>query len=342
MLTFLSACLLFAIFNVDGFRFPKSRRAALQSVYSTFNDNILLISTQEGMSKVTMSEWSIHFESIGNLQGKQRKDESIEYFASKLSEKDDPSSLKEMLEYNGDWNPLLNTFRRTIALRASEPYIRDPARNAQIFAALINLLIENREWKFARDLVDYVGIIPTSYSYIGKTEIHIDLPKIIDYITTRTLQIDIKHTAWVRGGRQGPEPVPVKTQVGEVDEWRPTGVFRPDLGFRICDMILAVVRLALRHVIEYRTIQSSFQQSNLEQSFVLPISIKLSTENDNKLEFLETGVNANYLDLQAAGIPVTEAFLQRCREVILEDISLLSHSFPEQQQLNIDNIYIDI
>ena len=33
----------------------------------------------------------------------------------------------------------------------------------------------------------------------------VSIEEIIDYITTRTLQLDVKHTAWVRGGRQGPE-----------------------------------------------------------------------------------------------------------------------------------------
>lgn len=56
---------------------------------------------------------------------------------------------------------IINIFRRNIALRANR--VLHPARNAQIFSLLINLMIDNNEWRMARDVTSYVGLTSAKY-----------------------------------------------------------------------------------------------------------------------------------------------------------------------------------
>ena len=258
----------------------------------------------------------------------------------------------EMSKFNGDWEVWLNKFRRTIgsylpffffsssspsprclyfisfpislyddiALRASEPYIRDPAANAMVFAALINLMIADSQWKFCRHVVDYVGIIPTTYCFPEEidsttTSIEIDITCIATHIFRKTLALDIDNM-------KGLEYVSAKENVGE---WCPRGVLGKDLGYRATDMLLAILRLALRHALDMRC--------NASSSLPIYISIVHGKYSEEMQLFVH------------AGIDVGEGYLNRCKDAVAEDVrSLLPFSFVNDGnmvEVNRGDIYID-
>ena len=82
-------------------------------------------------------------------------------------------------------------------------------------------------------------------------------------------------------------------------------------------MVIAVIRLALRHAVETRHAQAQAQGQGQGQGQadgqVPPIVIRLSCDGEEAL---------------AAGIPLNRAFLERCAAAMQEDIELLPASFP--------------
>lgn len=154
-------------------------------------------------------------------------------------------TLSEVLWIRSDIELPLNIFRRNIALRANR--VLHPARNAQIFSTLINTMIGEGMWEKAMDVVGYVGLVPTKYvckNSGGDFEINIDT--IANYVCRKMLELDLDRMAWIRQGRLDEEPSTPRSRGESVQEWLYTQVHRSDLGFRVCDMIMAVSRLGLR------------------------------------------------------------------------------------------------
>ena len=158
-----------------------------------------------------------------------------------------------------------------------------------------------------RQVVDYVGIIPSTYC----TEDYvIDVSIIAAHVTRLTLALDIDNM-------KNLEYVGVKENVGE---WCPRGVLRPELGYRACDMVLSILRLALRHAVECRVNS--------------PITLSITST---------TG--ASLPQIVEAGIPLEADFLRRCQEALIADVQcLLPLSFIDKKELHpqlFDNIWID-
>ena len=84
-------------------------------------------------------------------------------------------------------------------------------------------------------------------------------------------------------------------------------------------MVIAVIRLALRHAVETRHAQAQAQGQGQGQADgqVPPIVIRLSCDGEEALALAV-----------AAGIPLNRAFLERCAAAMQEDIELLPASFP--------------
>lgn len=183
-------------------------------------------------------------------------------------------------------------------------------------------MITDGEWSFARSVVDYIGLTPATYCFTqnggqSSSTFKIDVLKLSTYIVRKNLELDLERMAWVRGGRVGEEPSTPKSRGESVQEWLYTQVHRSDLGYRACDMVLAVMRLSLRHAVEMRQKCATDVDSGGSSATtpMPPIVIELSP---------------NGMDLiREAGIPLDPLFLDRCEAALREDIALLPLSFPE-------------
>ena len=208
--------------------------------------------------------------------------------------------LREVLIMEGNFDTILNKFRRNIALRANR--VLHPARNAQIFALLINCMIADGSWVSARDVIAYVGLTPAKYCEMKDTEIIIDFDTISGYIARRMLELDLDRMAWVTMGRDpATEPSTPKSRGESVQEWLYTQVHRSDLGFRTADMVLAVARLALRQAVS--------EAIAAQKTDSRPIQVSVSFQVEKLMS--------------AAGIPLDEAFAARARAALNADMKFL-------------------
>lgn len=274
---------------------------------------------------ITFTEWSILIDDttihLGSDHSKRLIEQLLESRASNpmafmnatAIDKGTSDSLDVLEEYyvlKGDYEYHLNVFRRNIALRANR--VLHPARNAEIFSVLINLMITANEHDFARAAVEYIGLTPATYCKFDSASkaVVVDLYSITEYCTRKILELDIERMAWVkRGCPLGEEPSTPKSRGESVQEWLYTQVHRSDLGFRTCDMILSVLRLAIRHAIDIARGSKGIYEKIVVGIFdVSPLIVE-------------------------AGVPLTSDFLDRIGRALEVDIELLrsreaGSSFP--------------
>lgn len=117
------------------------------------------------------------------------------------------------------------------------------------------------------------------------------------------LELDLDRMAWVRKGRDvSTEPSTARTRGEATQEWLYTQVHRSDLGFRACDMVLAVLRLAVREAVERSCL----------------------TQNDKSNDAIEVKILCNLDSLfDDAGIPLNGGFSVRLEKILREDLSFL-------------------
>jgi hypothetical protein len=134
--------------------------------------------------------------------------------------------LAEFLYLNSSYELPLNIFRRNIALRANR--VLHPARNAQIFSALINTMLTAELWREVRGAVEYIGLTPATYIEVDSISgnVVIDFNRTCTYVCRRMLELDLDRMAWVIEGRDAAsEPSTPKSRGEAVQEWLYTQVF---------------------------------------------------------------------------------------------------------------------
>ena len=224
---------------------------------------------------------------------------------------DSYSAFVEFCNYNLDFEIAAGMFRRNIALRANR--VLHPARNAQIFTALINLMISANLWQPNRDMVGYIGLTVPNYVHLlpsGDSEIL--LFDTINYLCRKMLELDLDRMAWVSNGRVlKDEPSTPRSRGESVQEWLYTQVIRSDLGYRVCDMIMAVVRLALRVAVDHA--------SNSCSTYTSSPTVRVVVDMDKMAAF------------QSAGIPTDEGFFARLRELVVRDREIMQRVKPVNQ-----------
>lgn len=260
---------------------------------------------------VTFSEWTVAFdcmqsftdfkESVGDriaLSGDSNNGAKPIFVDA--GRNDSYSAFAEFCNYNSDFEIAAGMFRRNIALRANR--VLHPARNAQIFTALINLMISAKLWQPNREMVGYIGLTVPNYVHLqpsGDSEIL--LFDTINYLCRKMLELDLDRMAWVSNGRVlEDEPSTPRSRGESVQEWLYTQVIRSDLGYRVCDMTMAVVRLALRVAVDHAA-------SSTSSSPTVRVVINL----DKMTAF------------QSAGIPTDEGFFSRLRELVVQDVEIM-------------------
>ena len=184
---------------------------------------------------------------------------------------DSLSTLRELQSHSNSYELILNIFRRNIALRANR--VLHPARNAQIFSSLINLMISNGAWMNARDVVAYIELPTSTYltteADSERRKCYVDANTTAYYICKSMLELDLDRMAWINLGRRADcEPSTPKSTGDATQEWLYTQVYRSDLGFRVADMLLAVLRLAL--YVSYFDLKSDFN-GNIEVIYAIQI-----------------------------------------------------------------------
>ena len=220
----------------------------------------------------------------------------------------------EVVDLAMDYEVVLNIFRRNIALRANR--VLHPARNAQIFSQLINFMIMHDQWKSVRDIVSYVGLTPRNYCCEQPDgSIDIQLNSTVMFITRRMLELDLERMAWLREGREGAEPSTPKSRGESVQEWLYTQVHRSDLGFRTADMVLAVLRLSLRHALD---ILASPRNATIASG-----TCSIISQPSGPPPLIKVNLTVDSL-IARAGIPLDELFLQRCSSLLRNDMALIS------------------
>jgi hypothetical protein len=177
-------------------------------------------------------------------------------------------------------------------------------------------------WKPLKEMVGYIGLTEKNYvqpsAEVG--EIFINSTMVTEYIARRMLELDIERMAWTLRGRPlNEEPSTPKSRGESVQEWLYTQVHRSDLGYRVCDMTMSVLRLALRvaleHAGEYETNES--KNSTKQEQAVVRILLESNS------------------DLVAAGIPIDEQFMQRVENLLKADISKIMESAPKFPRIEI-------
>ena len=138
---------------------------------------------------ILTSEWYV----LSGLHRDRWKylNESLANHHSAYNKTQSQITLEEITSLAGNYELQLNIFRRNIALRANRVLM--PARNAQIFAQLINVLIAADEFPVARAVVEYVGLTPSTYCQHNKmtSMAIIDLQTILSYVSRKMLEVDI-------------------------------------------------------------------------------------------------------------------------------------------------------
>eukprot|EP01036_Dinobryon_divergens_P028136 gene28136-37034_t len=96
-------------------------------------------------------------------------------------------------------------------------------------------------------MVGYIGLTVPNYVHLQPSgDSEIILFDTINYLCRKMLELDLDRMAWVSNGRVlEDEPSTPRSRGESVQEWLYTQVIRSDLGYRVCDMTMAVVRLAL-------------------------------------------------------------------------------------------------
>lgn len=311
-------------FEVKNFPWRRIFSSNAFSLYSTTSIELMrsdsyLLSLRRH-NNISFSEWSVatnHFDqNTDNISSFVLQSFELGGSNSNSTDKGEQSSwgsFREFCDYNFDYELAASMFRRNIALRANR--VLHPARNAQIFTALINLMISANLLEQLRDMLGYIGLTVPNYVQLlpsGDSEIHV--AETINYISRKMLELDLDRMSWVLRGRPlEDEPSTPKSRGESVQEWLYTQVHRSDLGYRVCDMTMAVIRLAVRIAILHS--QSTFSkrqesEPNLEKS-INRIEIVIATE---KLE-----------PFISSGIPMGHDFLSRLQDLIVHDINVLKN-----------------
>jgi hypothetical protein len=152
------------------------------------------------------------------------------------------------------------------------------------------------------------------------------------------LELDLEQLSWQRSGRKGVEPSTPKSRGESVQEWLYTQVHRHDLGYRTCDMIQAVLRIAIRSAIynydRYnRTLSNSeeftynINSNEHDNNIIITLIPKLSRDTSGTNFNKTVTINLNMLNKTEnnifilAGIPIDHSFLLRTKNMLLLDLN---------------------
>lgn len=193
---------------------------------------------------VTITEMSVYAEAVRQQSGTLLKDLDLAPAVEPAKAEPPNTSPAAIARELRALQPevCLNLFRRNIALRNNK--VLNPARNAQVIANLINVFLYEGMYESLVDVTSYVGLTPDTYYSAGSRELCVG--DIAYYCAKRMLELPLEREAWLRGGRQGPEPDTPEERGEEGQDFRYTSVVRADLALRVTDMVFAVARLALR------------------------------------------------------------------------------------------------
>lgn len=214
------------------------------------------------------------------------------------------STLTNKEVYAEFWNvssmSASNAFRRNIALRLNRVLV--PARNAQIFSHLYCALLSEDLVDALVDMSSYVGFSTPSYFNNGT----VSLNCIATYMIESMLELNLEVLAWHSAGRpQTERPLSSKEAGASPQEWFYAQIIRPDTNLRIRDMLLAVLRFAMRYGI------TSILRDNSDKT-TLDLVINLAV-NDR---------------LMKSGIGIDSEFVARLKHVLETDLQFVIPLLP--------------
>jgi hypothetical protein len=243
--------------------------------------------------------------SQSSLKDNNDNEKFLNILSSRTNELDS-SFIEEFTKLDG--GKATNAFRRNIALRLNR--VLNPARNAQIFTHLYSTLISDGYWEDLVQMSSYVGFSPHCYYKNQK----ICFNEISKYVLEEMLELDLTLLKWISAGKIGLKPRSRKENNECPQEWFYTQISRPDTNYRIQDMLMSILRLALR----YGAHDIKKKMSEGKQSYennTLKINLQLTDE------------------LLMSGLGLDNQFIQRIKDMIVLDVQYILNNDIENAPL---------